>query len=55
MAMGATLPGLPFIMIGRTDYIAWGITNNIIDSSDFYVETIKDNKYLYNNEWHPVK
>jgi penicillin G amidase len=54
-AMGATLPGLPFIMIGRTDYFAWGITNNIIDISDYYVETIKDSEYLFNDKWLPLK
>lgn len=54
-SMGATLPGLPFVMIGRTEYIAWGITNNIIDNSDYYVETVKENQYLFDNHWLPLK
>lgn len=53
-AMGVTLPGIPFIMIGRTDYVAWGITNNIIDNSDYYVETIMNDTYYYNSTWIPL-
>ncbi|KAL4453701.1 hypothetical protein ABPG74_009597 [Tetrahymena malaccensis] len=54
-AMGATLPGIPFMMIGRTEYASWGITNDIIDNSDYYIEKIQNNTYFYNNEWHPLK
>lgn len=49
------MPGLPFIMIGRTDYMAWGITNNIVDNSDFYLETISNHTYLYDGKWLPLK
>lgn len=49
--IGATLPGLPYMMIGRSNYFSWGITNNIIDIADYYIETIKDGKYLYNSTW----
>lgn len=42
-------------MIGRTDYLAWGITNDIIDNSDYYVEQIKNHTYFFNNQWHPLK
>lgn len=54
---GATMPGLPFVMIGRNDYMAWGITNNIIDNSDYYVEVLnlKNSTYLYDNEWLPLE
>jgi len=51
------MPGLPFVMIGRNDYMAWGITNNIIDNSDYYVEVLnlKNSTYLYDNEWLPLE
>lgn len=50
------MPGLPFVMIGRHDYMAWGITNNIIDNSDYYVEVLNLNNstYLYDNQWLPL-
>ena len=33
-AIGATLPGIPGIVLGRNDRIAWGFTNGNIDSQD---------------------
>ncbi len=37
---GATLPGLPGIVIGHNDRIAWGLTNLEPDVQDLYVERI---------------
>lgn len=36
---GATIPGLPLIVIGHNDYIAWGMTNACIDAQDLYIES----------------
>lgn len=36
-AIGATLPGLPGVVIGRNDRIAWGVTNLGADVQDLYV------------------
>ncbi len=38
--IGATLPGLPFVVLGRTDKVAWGITNTGPDVQDLYLEQI---------------
>ncbi|MFL6717375.1 MAG: penicillin acylase family protein [Burkholderiaceae bacterium] len=38
--IGATLPGLPAVIIGRTDRIAWGLTNTASDVQDLYIEQI---------------
>lgn len=35
---GATLPGLPFIVLGRNQYVAWGFTNTNPDVQDLYIE-----------------
>lgn len=35
---GATLPGLPGVVIGRNERIAWGLTNLEPDVQDLYVE-----------------
>ena len=43
-AMGATLPGLPFVVLGRTDKVAWGFTNTNPDVQDLYVEAIHPDK-----------
>jgi penicillin amidase len=39
-AIGATLPGVPGIILGRNDRIAWGFTNTGPDVQDLYLERI---------------
>lgn len=39
-AVGATIPGLPGMVVGRTDRIAVGVTNSYGDAQDLYIETI---------------
>jgi len=38
--IGATLPGVPGVMIGRNQRIAWGITALLGDVQDLYVEKV---------------
>lgn len=38
--VGATLPGLPFVVLGRTAQAAWGFTNTAPDVQDLYLEQI---------------
>ncbi len=45
---GVTFPGMPGIIIGHNDRIAWGMTNLGADVQDLYVETFdKQNEKLY--------
>lgn len=37
--IGATIPGLPVVIIGRNDHIAWGVTNVNPDVQDLYIES----------------
>ncbi len=39
-AIGATLPGVPAIIVGRNARIAWGFTNTGPDVQDLYIEKI---------------
>ena len=39
-AIGVTVPGLPGMVIGRTERIAVGVTNAYGDAQDLYVETV---------------
>lgn len=53
-AEGFTLPGVPFIVIGHNDRIAWGATNNGADVMDLYIESFNPNapqEYLVNGQW----
>ena len=38
--IGATLPGVPMIVLGRNERIAWGFTNTGADVQDLYIERI---------------
>ncbi|WP_370655123.1 penicillin acylase family protein [Hydrogenophaga sp.] len=38
--IGATLPGTPFVVLGRTEQAAWGFTNTGPDVQDLYLEQI---------------
>ncbi|CAD8059551.1 unnamed protein product [Paramecium sonneborni] len=58
--IGGTLPGLPFSLSGRSQYLGWGLTTLNSDGGDIYEEEIlqKDNEnllYKFNNDWIPCK
>ena len=38
--MGATLPGVPGVVLGRNQRIAWGMTNTYPDVQDLYIERV---------------
>ncbi|WP_128895656.1 penicillin acylase family protein [Longirhabdus pacifica] len=52
--IGVTLPGVPGIVLGHNDHIAWGVTNAIADAQDLYIEQLHpedDHKVRYQGEW----
>ncbi len=52
--IGATLPGLPLVVLGRTDRIAWGFTNTGPDTQDLFVEQFdpkNPNRYKTPTGW----
>ena len=51
---GFSLPGVPGILIGHNDRIAWGLTNAYFDAEDVFIERINPedpNQYEVNGEW----
>lgn len=36
-AAGCSLPGVPFIVLGKNEWLAWGLTNMMLDDCDFFV------------------
>ena len=38
--IGATLPGVPFVVLGRNRVLAWGFTNTGSDTQDLFVERL---------------
>lgn len=52
--IGATLPGVPAVILGRNDTIAWGFTNTGPDVQDLYIEKINPenpNQYKTPDGW----
>lgn len=41
--------------MGRTNTTAWALTSSRIDSTDWYEETIKDDKYYHDGQWKQMK
>jgi penicillin amidase len=53
---GATLPGVPHVVVGRSNTLAWGFTNTGPDVQDLFIEKINpDNpkEYLTPEGWRP--
>jgi len=54
-AAGVTIPGVPGIVLGHNDNIAWGATNVGPDVQDLYYETFNsENKYKTPSGWSDV-
>ena len=51
---GFSFSGLPGIVIGHNQDIAWGFTNLTTDVADLFVESIEGDTYWYDNEWHDM-
>lgn len=52
--VGATIAGVPSVILGRNDWIAWGYTNTGADVQDIYVEKINPenpDQYLTPDGW----
>ncbi len=57
-AVGVTIPGIPGMIIGRNNNIAFGVTNSYSDAQDLYIETIdpdNSNNYLEGNKSIPFE
>ena len=54
---GATIPGLPPVIIGRNRRIAWGLTNMGADDVDYVIERLSadSSRVLTTDGWQPVE
>lgn len=51
---GMTLPGVPVVVAGHSDRVAWGYTNAMVDDVDFFVERVDSanpTRYLTPGGW----
>ncbi len=56
-AAGVIVPGVPFIIAGHNDHIAWGFTALYGDMQDLYVEQTnsQDEYRAPDGTWHPIE
>lgn len=52
--IGATLPGIPFVVLGHSASIAWGFTNTGPDTQDLYIEEIRGDTVRTPEGWQPL-
>jgi penicillin G amidase len=56
--IGFTFPGVPGVIIGHNNMIAWGVTNVGADDTDLYLEKLDPadhpGMYEYNGQWLPL-
>ncbi|WP_377187404.1 penicillin acylase family protein [Ruegeria meonggei] len=46
--IGATIPGIPAVMTGRSDRLGWGLTSSYLDDQDIHIERLNpDNSEEY--------
>jgi penicillin amidase len=54
---GFSIPGVPLVIIGHNDRIAWGFTDDLADVQDLYIETFNPqspHEYLDDGKWVPA-
>ncbi len=55
-AAGVTLAGVPFVVAGHNDHVAWGFTALMADVQDLYIEKLdgSNNYQGIDGQWHPL-
>ena len=54
-AAGVTLPGMPFVIAGHNEHVAWGFTALYADVQDLYIENLQGNNYEGGDlKWKPL-
>ena len=51
---GVIFAGVPGVILGHNEQIAWGVTNTGPDVQDLYIEKRNpnnENEFLYNDKW----
>ena len=56
-AIGVSFPGVPLVIIGHNQHIAWGLTNSGVDVQDLSAEILDESGSYYRrgDEWRPLR
>ncbi|MSO40681.1 MAG: penicillin acylase family protein [Solirubrobacterales bacterium] len=52
---GASLPGVPGILLGQNNDVAWSFTNVMADVEDLFIERIEGDSYKFEGELRPLE
>ena len=54
---GASIAGIPGVMIGHTEHVAWGLTLAMVDDQDLFKLVLDDggNRELIDGRWHSLR
>ena len=56
--IGATIPGVPTVLIGRSDALGWGLTSAYVDDQDLFIEEVNPEnpeQYRTPDGWKPFE
>jgi len=52
---GGCIPGIPTVFFGQNNDVCWTFTNVLADTQDLFVERIREDEYLFRDEWLPLE
>ncbi|MCP6368195.1 penicillin acylase family protein, partial [Klebsiella pneumoniae] len=50
-SLGASIPGIPGVVLGRNDFVAWGATNAKPDTMDLFILEVQEGGYITPGHW----
>ncbi len=56
--IGGTIPGMPAVLVGRSERLGWGLTTAYLDDQDLFVEKVNPadpTQYLTPTGWRPFR
>jgi penicillin G amidase len=51
---GASLPGVPGILLGHNSHIAWSLTDTQNSATFYYAEKVRGSQYYWDGAWRPL-
>ena len=53
-ALGANMPGIPALLVGKNNHVAWGATYTFMDATDSWIEQCKGGRFFREpDQWLP--
>lgn len=53
--VGADVPGVPGVIVGHTDHLAWGLTSGVADTDDVFIAQVEGDSYRWGNELRKIE